>query len=70
MGTSTQIWDSHNHLLKLLDELGLEVSQSKLAPPSTQVVASGIYYSRFQIWSTLGFGAYFNNMVSLEGRSH
>ena len=40
--TPTQIWDSYHYLFKLLHELGLEVSQSKLIPPSSQVICLGV----------------------------
>ena len=37
-GTPNKILDSYHYLWQLLDELGLEVSQSKLVPSSTQVI--------------------------------
>ena len=42
IGLSSSIMHSVNFLLSLLQDLGLEVSQSKLVPPSTQVVCLGI----------------------------
>ena len=35
VGLPSQIWDSYHYLLKLLQDLGLEVSHSKLVPPAT-----------------------------------
>ena len=40
VGTPTKIWSSYYDLLQLLQDL--EVSQSKLVPPSTQVICLGI----------------------------
>ena len=42
VGPPSTIWDSYHDLLQLLQDLGLEVSQSKLVPPSTQVICLGI----------------------------
>ena len=42
VGTPSEIWTSYYDLLQLLQDLGLEVSHSKLVPPSTQVICLGI----------------------------
>ena len=42
VGTPSTIWDSYQDLLQLLQDLGLEASQNKLVPPSTQVICLGI----------------------------
>ena len=42
IGLPSKIYHSYHKLLSLLDELGLEVSQSKLVSPSTSVICLGI----------------------------
>ena len=42
IGLPSKIYNSYSQLLSLLEELGLEISQSKLVPPSTSVVCLGI----------------------------
>ena len=42
-GLPSNINDSFQFLLKLLQELGLDISQKKLVPPSTSVVCLGIH---------------------------
>ena len=42
IGLPSKIYNSYSQLLSLLKELGLEISQSKLVPPSTSVVCLGI----------------------------
>ena len=41
-GLPVNIWQSFNTLLKILQELGLEISQSKLVAPTTNVICLGI----------------------------
>ena len=42
IGLPSKVYDSYYKLLSLLDELGLEVSQPKIVPPSTSVICLGI----------------------------
>ena len=42
VGLPSKIHESYSFLLSLLQELGLQVSQNKLVPPSTEVVCLGI----------------------------
>ena len=42
VGTPSNIWQLYHDLLQLLQDLGLDVSQNKLVPPSTQVICLGI----------------------------
>ena len=42
VGLPSKIYDSYTFLLSLLQDLGLEISKSKLVEPSTQVVCLGI----------------------------
>ena len=42
IGLPSKIYNSNYQLLSLLEQLGLEISQSKLVPPSTSVVCLGI----------------------------
>ena len=42
IGLPSKIYNSYYQLLSLLEQLGLEISQSKLVPPSTSVVCLGI----------------------------
>ena len=48
VGTPKNIWPSYYDLLQLLQDLGLEVSQRKLVPPSTQVICLGILVDSVQ----------------------
>ena len=48
VGTPNEIWPSYHDLLQLLQDLGLEVNQSKLVPPSTQVICLGILVDTVQ----------------------
>ena len=48
VGTPSEIWTSYYDLLQLLQDLGLEVSHSKLVPPSTQVICLGIAVDSIQ----------------------
>ena len=42
IGLPSKIHESYTFLLSLLQDLGLQVSQKKLIPPSTEVVCLGI----------------------------
>ena len=49
IGLPSKIHNSYYKVLSLLDELGLEVSQPKLVPPSTSVVCLGIQVNTVEL---------------------
>ena len=42
IGLPSKLYESYQFLLSLLQDLGLQISQSKLIPPNTQVTCLGI----------------------------